>query len=311
MPIVIKDFTWNQTESTLTITVPLKGVHQSKTDIFTSPKYIKASYEKYFFEVFLRHPIVPEQSKAIFTSDAIQFELSKVEQQLWDELEVSLSKQDKQELKMKIIQEEHERIQNKTKKLAEKNSELKRTAVREQICLDTKQRQLIDDIKKKEKERALGDVDKWKNSLVSKKITKTIPRPERTIKKQTVTPVPLPRSTATLQVDFTPREFPTPSRESQAEEEEEWLRKQAAARRSVGFVSEDLRPEEKNPVYLKEKGDEFLRTGNYLGAISAYSFGIKLRDNFADLFVGRAEAHLAQGKTYYKVTVHFSLKFRR
>lgn len=297
MPIIIKDFNWNQTESTITIKVPLKGVIQSKTDIFTSPNYIKASYEKYYFEVFLRHPITTEESTCIFTKDLVQFELSKVEKQLWGQLEVNLSKPEKQELKIKCIEEEHKKLQENVKKLAVKKSELKRTAVSEQICLDTNQRKLIDEIKEKEKQNALGDVHKWKNSLVAKKAVK--PKPKQQIKTPVITPTPLPRTTATIQVDFTPREFPTPSRESKAEEEEEWLKKQAAARRSVGFVSEDLRPEEKNPHYLKEKGDDFLKAGNYLGALSAYSFGIKLRDTFPDLYVGRAEAHLAQGKIYY------------
>lgn len=287
MPIIIKDFTWNQTESTLTIKVPIKGVIQAKSDVFTSPHYIKVSYESYFFELFLKHPIITDESKCIFTANAIQFELQKEELKLWDELEVNLSKPEKQQLKIKLIEEEHERIQEKAKKLVEKKSELKRTAVREQICLDTKQRQLIDETKQKERENALGDVDKWKNCLNTKK---TPPKPNKP------PIIPLPRTTITLKVDFTPREFPTPLRESQAEEEEEWLRKQAAARRSVGFVSEDLRPEEKNPQYLKEKGDEFLKAGNYLGAISAYSFGIKLRDTFSDFYVGRAAAHLAQGE---------------
>lgn len=287
MPIIIKDFTWNQTENKIIIKIALRGVIEAKTDIFTTPKYMKVSYEKYFFELFLKHPILTDESKCIFTEDSIQFELQKEEVKLWDKLETDLSKQEKQELKIKLIQEEHERIQERDKKLLEKHSELKRTAVREQIRLDTKQRQLINDIRLKEKAEALGEVDKWKNSLTS---VKKVAKPQET------TQIPLPRNTAMLHVDFTAREFPTPLRESQAEEEEEWLRKQAAARRSVGFVSEDLRPEEKNPQYLKEKGDEFLKAGNYLGAISAYSFGIKLRDTFSDFYVGRAAAHLAQGE---------------
>lgn len=304
MPIIIKDFTWNQTDSTLTIKVPLKGAIQSKTDVFTSPNYIKVAYEKYFFELFPKHSIVVEESSCVFTADSIQFELQKKEIGLWDNLEINLSRKEKQELKIKSIQAEHEKLQEKAKKLAIKKSELKRTAVGEQICLDTKQRQLIEEIKANEKQKALGDVEEWKGALVLKK-----PTPKHK-KNSITTPIPRPRNVMTLQVDFTPREFPTPLRESQTAEEEEWLRKQAAARRSVGFISEDLRPEEKNPYYLKEKGDEFLKTGNYLGAISAYSFGIKLRDTFADLYVGRAAAHLAQGKEHKKIYCSQLLKLR-
>lgn len=288
MPIIIKDFSWNQTESTVIIKIPIKSVTQSQTDVFTSRKYMKLSYKHYFFEIFLKYSIVPEESRCVFMNDSVELELKKETMKLWDDLEINLNRQEKQELKLKLIQEEYDEIQKRAQKSVEKTSELKRTAVTEQIRLDTKQRQLIEKIKETEKLKTLGNFAK---SIGTSGISSGSTTTDTSI----ISPIPSPRNTVTLQVDFTPREFPTPLRDSQVEEEEEWLRKQAAARRSVGFISEDLRPEEKNPYYLKQKGDEFLKAGNYLGAISAYSFGIKLRDTFADLYVARAAAHLGQG----------------
>ncbi|KAF5288188.1 hypothetical protein FQA39_LY03956 [Lamprigera yunnana] len=317
MPLIVKDYKWRQSNNFVIIQVPLHGVPTTKVDLLTSPNYIKASFEKYFFEVFLLYSVDVRESKCTTTPDEIIFELSKCELLRWDQLEINLSKKEKQELKQKYIEEEQLKFQEECKKKSDKKHELKKVAVREQINIDTKQRNKIDSIKNEEKTKALGDLKEW-NSKSTPKIVEIhsdeeddeskeeikpiksirIPPPftpicsvKRQNKLKLSTLIPLPRKCATLHVDFTPRQFPTPSRESQLAEEEEWLRKQAEVRRTVGFVSEDLRPEEKNPQYMNSKGQEFLKSENYLGAISAFSFGIKLCKEYPDLYVGRSEAH--------------------
>ncbi|XP_041986888.1 dynein axonemal assembly factor 4-like [Aricia agestis] len=107
--------------------------------------------------------------------------------------------------------------------------------------------------------------------------------------------LPQLRQTQSLEITHTPRSFPTPSRESAAEEEETWLRNITMARRATGFASEDLRPEEQDPQWCKEKGDEFFRSGNFLGAISAYTHGITLTDKLPSLYANRAATHFALG----------------
>ena len=41
MPILVKDYTWEETEKHVFITVPLKGVMTNKVDILTTEEYIK------------------------------------------------------------------------------------------------------------------------------------------------------------------------------------------------------------------------------------------------------------------------------
>nr|XP_022920778.1 dynein assembly factor 4, axonemal-like [Onthophagus taurus] len=325
MPIVVKDFVWRQTPNTVVIQVPLKGVHQSKVDIFTSRSYIKASYKPFFFEAFPLEAIDPLESKCTLTTNEIVFELFKIKAGDWSSLEIDLPKQEKNRLKKELIEEEHKRFQDDCKEKVQRKHALKKLAVREQMEIDTKQRAYIENVKNTEKKTALGDLDVWKKeinpeerkadlssseseeeiiAIPTKKIPRKIPNyiPKYNLKKIQSNNIPLPRKTSSIAVEFTERELPTPSRESRLAEEEEWFRKQAEVRRSVGFDSDDLRPEEKNPMFLKSKGDEFLKNENYLGAISAYTFGLKLCDKYVDLYIKRSEAHFMQGNMQRTIT---------
>lgn len=308
MPIIVKDFKWKQTENTIIIYVPLRGIHHSKVDIFYSERYIKANYDPFFFEVLLLNPIIVKESHCTLTNKNMVFELVKTEPTTWENLEPNLSRQEKTKLKLECIQKEHENIQEHDKLLKDQKHVLKKVAVQEQIKIDAEIRESIDNIKKEEKDKALGDLKQWQNNLSDarklrkkkKKFEKYLSqRPGEISISDKVEPeeieIPKPRTTVELEVDFTPRVFPTPSRESRETEENEWLKMQAEARRTVGFISEDIRPEERNPQYLKAKGDEFMKNDNYLGAISAYSFGIKLSEKFVDLYIARSLAHFKQG----------------
>ncbi|KAJ8919689.1 hypothetical protein NQ315_006217 [Exocentrus adspersus] len=310
MPIVIKDYDWKQTKQDLSVHIPLKVLCEQKADIFTSKRYLKVKYEQYFFELILLHSIDVSKSQCKLTDDNVIFELRKEEEQTWHSLEPDIPKKEKLELKKRLLDEAYSRIQEQDKEKINKKAELKRVAVREQIELDTIQRDRIEEVKTEEKTNALGDVNQWsaeiatntridspkkQHNINSKNKISTHAANKILIKPTIEAILPSPRAVKTLEIEFTPREFPTPSRESQLDEENEWLSKQAEARRSAGFISEDVRPEERNPQFLKAKGDEFLRNKNYLGAISAYSFGIKICPKFVDLHIARSEAHFLVG----------------
>lgn len=143
-----------------------------------------------------------------------------------------------------------------------------RVAVNEQIQLDTRVRNQIEEIKKCEENKALGDLNEWKKNIetcprvepklveiedddndminplpISINPAKPVIKDIRIISQSNSTThkevsksvsLPKPRSIRSLQILFTPREFPTPSRESRLAEENEFLSKQAEARRSVG-----------------------------------------------------------------------------
>lgn len=41
MPLIVKDYVWDETPQTLGISVPLKGVKKDKIDIFSTDEYVK------------------------------------------------------------------------------------------------------------------------------------------------------------------------------------------------------------------------------------------------------------------------------
>lgn len=101
------------------------------------------------------------------------------------------------------------------------------------------------------------------------------------------------RTRGTILTSHTPRSFPTAARESKSEEEQEWLRKQAAAfRRDGALTDEDLRPHEHDSRWLKERGDTFYQRGNYLAAVNAYSHALHVSSKAPELYSNRAAAHL-------------------
>ncbi|MEJ1285534.1 dyslexia susceptibility 1 candidate 1 [Cricetulus griseus] len=74
-----------------------------------------------------------------------------------------------------------------------------------------------------------------------------------------------------------------------------WLHKQAEARRAMSTdLPEfcDLKEEEKNPDWLKEKGNKLFATENYLAAVDAYNLAIRLNSKIPLLYLNRAACHL-------------------
>lgn len=127
MPIIVKDFTWKQTTEHLNISVPLKGAPLNRVDIFTSPRYIKVTFQSYFFEVVLLDDVDIAQSKCLKTPESVIFDLKKCVSQLWSSLEVEdLSKEEKLKLKLQLIEEARKQAQEDEEKKRSKTAELKR-----------------------------------------------------------------------------------------------------------------------------------------------------------------------------------------
>ncbi|KAG3027976.1 hypothetical protein PC121_g4522 [Phytophthora cactorum] len=97
-----------------------------------------------------------------------------------------------------------------------------------------------------------------------------------TPEQQEETELPPPRQCVQSEIRFTPRVFPTPSRESKAAEEEDWLlknRKHINKHQGLNRTSEyDI--SETDPMWLKAKGDDFFHSKDFRSATNAYAEAI-------------------------------------
>ena len=201
----------------------------------------------------------------------------------------------------------HKKVAELAEQKAKKKREEERYAIKQQMKLEEEEQERIKQEKQEEREKAEKELEKWKEekrikakakreaaSLVAQQASQS---PSQKIWKERDTsapPKPL-RKADSIQVHFTPHVFPTAARESKKPEEQEWLAKMAARRIKPPENNSDGDLNERNPEFLKDKGVEFFKAGNYEAAINAFSEAIKLNPNLPHLFSNRAACYLATG----------------
>ncbi|XP_058836483.1 dynein axonemal assembly factor 4 [Topomyia yanbarensis] len=290
MPVILKGHSWSQDSDHVTIRVPFPDNHLCRDEVFTSLQLLKINKAPYYWEVLLRHPVVEEDSRCLLLENEVIFSLRKQEIDLeWDRLELECTKSERTRLKEELLAGHQKRMEERAKQRAIEKDQKKRDEVSKQIERDgntrTEIENLLEESKRQEMERM--EQSSRKDTPRPKKFKKHLPKSEP------IHELPSVRQSATVTVNFSKRNFITPKRESMEHDEQQWTMKQAAAKKAVGFVDEDLRPEERNPEWLKQKGDTFFQQQNYLAAISAYTAGIRLTKEYYSLFLNRSAAHFA------------------
>ena len=330
MPITVKDYTWRETEAEVVLVLPLKGVSPSKADILTTERYIKVHYPPYLFEVYLAAEVVEEKCTVKLGDGAVEFRLVKKESELWGALAAKDVVGDKEALAEKrtgAVEAVGKAAVERAEARAAKKREEERYAIREQMRLEQEARERIEGEKQAERDRADRELQRWreekeaqrkKEKVEAARIAKEKVKSQNRSKKTTNasssasaiwgksdenggnTPEkkapPPPRQGGSIMVQFTPRVFPTAARESRAAEEQEWLAKQAAARRISQPLGEDRGDlNERNPEFLKDRGVKFFKDKNYEAAVNVFSEAISLNPALPQLFSNRAACYLATG----------------
>ncbi|RDD46300.1 Dyslexia susceptibility 1 candidate gene 1 protein-like protein [Trichoplax sp. H2] len=330
MPILVKDYTWKESETAVIITVPLKGVKANKVDVFSTDQYIKAPYTKekinlhllsyayspllkpsylqfeiifqqvsyppYLFEIYLLAPINEEVSGCKVGDGAVVFTLEKLEHIVWGKL-TDVNENDKEawkELRQHAVEKAHEKVTKDEEEKAKKKREEHQMAIKRQIELESEEKKRVEQVKEAERQRTTEEIEYWKE-------TDTYHSKQARNGKNSIfedkDKIPLPRSSGSIQVKFTSRTFPTAARESKAQEEQEWLDKIAAARRPKGDGSEN--PEESDPMWLKDKGSSLFKAGDYVSAINAFNEAIRLEPILPSLYLNRSACFLKIGDYPY------------
>ncbi|XP_013010189.2 dynein axonemal assembly factor 4 isoform X2 [Cavia porcellus] len=352
MPLQPSDYSWQQTPTTVFLSLPLRGVCARDADVFCAESYLKVNFPPFLFEVFLYAPIDDGNSKAKIGNDAVIFTLYKKEAVMWETLCMSgVDKEMMQTIREKSIVQAQARAKEAMEAKATARREDQKYALNVMMKIEEEERKKIEEMKENERRKATKELEAWKECQRNtggqegaRREQKASRREEpfqerRKLKPQSLTGsstsrhsaakgrhlesifpeelaeedcVPAPRSAGSIAVSFTPRVFPTALRESQAAQEEEWLYKQAQARRAMNTDAPefgDLKEEEKNPEWLKEKGNKLFATENYLAAINAYNLAIRLNSKMPVLYLNRAACHLKL-KNLHKAIEDSSTAFR-
>ncbi|XP_063782202.1 dynein axonemal assembly factor 4 isoform X2 [Pseudophryne corroboree] len=322
MPITVTDYTWQQTEREVYVSVPLKGRKADQSNVLCTEHYIKVNFPPFLFEIFLFAPIDVDKSSAKIGNGIILFTLYKQESSLWNALSVA----NIEKAAMQVIRENAViRVQEKTKAdiqaRAVRKRENEKYSLEVMMKISEEERKQIENVKEEERLKASEELEKFKEQQrieeEQRNIEKAAQRRREEEQRKNVLNntvftelskpriqaqtrgnekiVPPTRKTGSIKIQFTPRVFPTAVRESLLAEEEEWLQKQAAARRAINTDNlelQDLKEEERNPEWLKEKGNKLFAAGDYLAAVNALNLAIRINDKIPVLYLNRSACHL-------------------
>lgn len=162
MPIIVKDYTWTQTDNVVHIRIPLNPVNHEKVDLFPTDKYIKAHFSPFLFEVFLLHDVNIKESKCTVKDDLIVLDLVKNEEIAWESLEKELTKQEKIKVRQEVLEKCQEQAKQDSEDRKIKKSQLDRFTVQQAMEIDNKKHSLMDSRRDFERKKAMDALEDWR-----------------------------------------------------------------------------------------------------------------------------------------------------
>ena len=168
-----KNYDWNETNTSVTITFPLLyKIDKNKFDYTITDSYIKLNlYQmKQFHFIDLMNEVDIDSSQIILEENKIIFNLVKKENVLWKKLESNLPKEELKERRKKADERLEEKIKKKRELAENKKKEFEKFVVDKSIKIDDEFREELRNKKQEEKINAEKDLYKFVDKIDNNKI---------------------------------------------------------------------------------------------------------------------------------------------
>ena len=149
MPILVKDYTWRETEGEVELRLPLKGAKPSGVDVFTTEQYIKVNYPPFLFEVQLFAPVAEEKCTVRIGNGVVLFRLVKKTPGIWSKL-AELEGEEKSamsEKRSEAVAQAHRKAAEEREEKTKKKKKEETFAINKQIKLEQEERARIEAVK--------------------------------------------------------------------------------------------------------------------------------------------------------------------
>ena len=168
-----KNYDWNETNNSVTITFPLLyKIDKKKFDYTITDSYIKLNLHqmKQFHFIDLMGEIDIDSSQIILEENKIIFNLIKKENTLWKKLESNLPKEELKERRKKANERFEENVKKKRELAENKKKEFEKFVVDKSIKIDDNFREELRNKKQEEKINAEKDLYKFVDKMDNNKI---------------------------------------------------------------------------------------------------------------------------------------------
>ncbi|ORX43412.1 hypothetical protein BCR36DRAFT_336063 [Piromyces finnis] len=172
MPILIKEYEFQEDEEHLFLTIKLNGQNPKNVDIYCNDSYLKINFSPFFFELDFFDKVDEDTSSANISQKDIKFSIKKETSKLWGRASLFTDEEKSTPENKELIKKRRaEAFDRSLEKIKEKQKQKrifinnqKREMVQKQMDVEKAEREKIKEIKNKAAEEAKKDLYSWINN---------------------------------------------------------------------------------------------------------------------------------------------------